>query len=134
VREAPTAARPTRSPQSPSIAKLPAYESERADKDYPALQNRSLRRLPNSTHPPIHANKYSEADDVWQGRVNRIWRLYFLIDGDEYVILSIIPHPKESSVNSPKRPRLTRRGSAPPPPHPFQPAGQGSEAIAKWIH
>ena len=32
--------------------------------------------------------------DVWQGRVTKGWRFYFKIERDEYVILSIIPHPK----------------------------------------
>jgi hypothetical protein len=42
----------------------------------------------------LHAKKYDEANDIWQARVNRSWRFYFVIRGDEYVILSIIPHPK----------------------------------------
>ena len=45
------------------------------------------------------AKKYDKANDIWQARVNRSWRFYFVIRGDEYVILSIIilsiiPHPK----------------------------------------
>jgi hypothetical protein len=40
------------------------------------------------------AKKYDEARDAWQARVNRSWRFYLVIRGDEYVILSIIPHPK----------------------------------------
>ncbi len=76
--------------------------TERADKDYAALP-KDIRKalakqlgflLDNLNHPSIHAKKYSEATGVWQGRVNRSWRFYFLIQGDEYVILSIIPHPK----------------------------------------
>jgi hypothetical protein len=50
--------------------------------------------LENRGHPSLHAKKYSEALDVWQGRVTRDWRFYFQIEGDEYVILSVIPHPK----------------------------------------
>jgi mRNA-degrading endonuclease RelE of RelBE toxin-antitoxin system len=76
--------------------------TERADKDYAAL-DKPIRKalakqlgllLENLTHPSIHAKKYSEAEGIWQGRVNRSWRFYFLIQGDEYLILSIIPHPK----------------------------------------
>jgi hypothetical protein len=44
--------------------------------------------------PPLHAKKYSDALDVWQARVTRDWRFYFRIESDEYVILSVIPHPK----------------------------------------
>ena len=50
--------------------------------------------LLNIGHPSLHAKKYNETLDVWQGRVTRDWRFYFTIDGDEYVVLSIIPHPK----------------------------------------
>jgi mRNA-degrading endonuclease RelE of RelBE toxin-antitoxin system len=76
--------------------------TERADKDYADLppnirkafakQLRFLLR--NLGHPSLHAKKYSESLDVWQGRVTRGWRFYFKIEGDEYVILSVIPHPK----------------------------------------
>jgi mRNA-degrading endonuclease RelE of RelBE toxin-antitoxin system len=53
-----------------------------------ALLSESLR------HPSLQAKKYDEAQDVWQGRVNRSYRFYFQISGDEYVIVRIIPHPK----------------------------------------
>ncbi len=45
-------------------------------------------------HPSLHAKKYDAAADLWQARVNRDWRFYFLIQGDAYVIVRIIPHPK----------------------------------------
>lgn len=38
--------------------------------------------------------KYSEANDVWQARVNGDWRFYFAIQGDTYEIITISPHPK----------------------------------------
>jgi plasmid maintenance system killer protein len=41
-----------------------------------------------------HAKKYDEANDIWQARVNRDWRFYFVIVDDAYVILDVIPHPK----------------------------------------
>ena len=76
--------------------------TENADKDYARLPvdirkafGKQLRfLLANRGHPSLRAKKYSEALDVWQGRVTRDWRFYFQIEGDEYVILSIIPHPK----------------------------------------
>ena len=76
--------------------------TERADKDYATLP-KEIRKalakqlgflLDNLNHPSLRAKKYSETDGVWQARVNRSWRFYFLIQGDEYVILSIIAHPK----------------------------------------
>jgi mRNA-degrading endonuclease RelE of RelBE toxin-antitoxin system len=76
--------------------------TEKADKDYarmPPLIRKAFAKqlrflLENRNHPSLRAKKYSETLDVWQGRVTRDWRFYFHIEGDEYVILSVIPHPK----------------------------------------
>ena len=76
--------------------------TERADKDYADLPvdvrkafAKQLRfLLANLRHPSLQAKKYSESMDVWQGRVTKGWRFYFKIEGDEDIILSIIPHPK----------------------------------------
>lgn len=51
--------------------------------------------LENLHHPSLRAKKYDEANDRWQARVNRSWRFYFIIEGDTYVILDVIPHPKK---------------------------------------
>jgi mRNA-degrading endonuclease RelE of RelBE toxin-antitoxin system len=75
--------------------------TERADKDYAGLPvnirkafAKQLRfLLDNLRHPSLQAKKYNEANDVWQGRVTRGWRFYFKIEGDEYIIISIISHP-----------------------------------------
>lgn len=48
----------------------------------------------NLHHPSLHAKKYDEPKDLWQARVNRDWRFYFLIQDETYLILAIIPHPK----------------------------------------
>ncbi|MFZ4507019.1 MAG: type II toxin-antitoxin system RelE family toxin [Fimbriimonas sp.] len=70
--------------------------TERADKDYAGPQE-PLRKafikqlgflVDNVSHPSINAKKYNDAEGIWQGRVNRSWRFYFLIEDDEYVILS----------------------------------------------
>ncbi len=76
--------------------------TERADRDYAGLPvnvrkafAKQLRfLLANLRHPSLHAKKYDETTDVWQARVTKSWRFYFKIEGDEYVIISIIPHPK----------------------------------------
>ena len=76
--------------------------TERADKDYAGLPvairkafAKQLRfLLVNLGHPSLHAKKYSQGMDVWQGRVTKGWRFYLKIERDEYVILSIIPHPR----------------------------------------
>jgi mRNA-degrading endonuclease RelE of RelBE toxin-antitoxin system len=48
----------------------------------------------NLRHPSLRAKKYDEANDLWQARVNKDWRFYFLIQDDVYYIVDIIPHPK----------------------------------------
>lgn len=48
----------------------------------------------NLLHPSLHANKYDEAKDLWQARVNREWRFYFTIADDTYRIQKVIRHPK----------------------------------------
>lgn len=59
--------------------------TERADKDFASLQKpirKSLAKqlgflLENLSHPSLNAKKYSEAEGIWQARVNRSWRFYF---------------------------------------------------------
>lgn len=48
----------------------------------------------NLRHPSLHAKKYDEATGLWQARVNRAWRFYFTIEGDVYVLHTIMAHPK----------------------------------------
>jgi plasmid maintenance system killer protein len=48
----------------------------------------------NLSHPSLRAKKYDERRDIWQGRVNRNWRLYFAIKADECFIIDVVPHPK----------------------------------------
>ena len=59
--------------------------TEKADKDYaglPVAVRKALGKqlrflLGNFKHPSLRAKKYSEALDVWQGRVTRDWRFLF---------------------------------------------------------
>lgn len=48
----------------------------------------------NLKHPSLHAKKYDEGLDLWQGRVDKAYRFYFTIDGDTYRIHSFKEHPK----------------------------------------
>jgi plasmid maintenance system killer protein len=48
----------------------------------------------NLHHPSLRAKKYDVARDLWQARVNRNWRFYFMIENGTYIIARIIPHPK----------------------------------------
>jgi hypothetical protein len=45
-------------------------------------------------HPSLHAKKYDENLNRWQARVTRDWRFYFRIEGDTYILLDIMKHPK----------------------------------------
>jgi mRNA interferase RelE/StbE len=45
-------------------------------------------------HPALRAKKYDEARNIWQARVNRDWRFYFIMTADTYLILNLTPHPK----------------------------------------
>ena len=75
--------------------------SDRARNDYrglpKTLQKRASKQfkllLSDRRHPSLHAKKYEGSGDVWQARIDRSYRFYFEIDGDVYVILSIIKHP-----------------------------------------
>ncbi|MBI4490961.1 MAG: hypothetical protein HY694_17900 [Deltaproteobacteria bacterium] len=48
--------------------------------------------LQDLRHPSLRAKKYDKTR--WQARVNGGWRFYFRIEGDAYILLDIIPHPK----------------------------------------
>ena len=43
-------------------------------------------------HPSLRAKKYGGVENVWQARVNRNVRFYFLIKGDAYILLNIEKH------------------------------------------
>jgi len=45
-------------------------------------------------HPSLHSKKYDEKEGIWQARVDRSYRFYFLIDKDTYILLSIKRHLK----------------------------------------
>ena len=45
-------------------------------------------------YPSLHAKKYDEATGLWQARINKSWRFYFVIVEDTYYIVSIKRHLK----------------------------------------
>ena len=59
-----------------------------------AFWKQSAFLLRDLTYPSLGAKKVDETNDVWQARVNRAWRFYFKIIGDEFHLLDITPHPK----------------------------------------
>ena len=70
-----------------SYADAPSSIQKRCDKQLALLQQ-------NLRHPSLRAKKYDKVRDIWQARVNRGWRFYFVIRGDLYNLLDLIPHPK----------------------------------------
>ena len=48
----------------------------------------------NIRHPSLHAKKYDTSTGLWQARINKSWRFYFLVTQDLYYIVSIKTHPK----------------------------------------
>jgi mRNA interferase RelE/StbE len=59
-----------------------------------AFDKQSLLLLQNLRHRSLRAKKYDESRDLWQARVTRGWRFYFLIRDDTYIMTDIIAHPK----------------------------------------
>ena len=50
--------------------------------------------LENYRHPSLNAKKYDDKLNLWQARINRVYRFYFIIQNDVYIIVSIKKHPK----------------------------------------
>ncbi len=46
----------------------------------------------NIRHPSLHAKKYEESTGIWQARVDKGVRFYFLIEDDTYILLDIREH------------------------------------------
>jgi len=67
--------------------KLPASIQQKADKQFEFLQF-------DIRHPSLHAKKYNENIGLWQGRIDKSYRFYFHIIEPDYIIISIINHPK----------------------------------------
>jgi len=50
--------------------------------------------LQNLRHPSLRAKKYDESQGLWQARVTRDWRFYFIIENDTYHLVGLTAHPK----------------------------------------
>jgi len=79
-----------------------ARRTPRFDRDIagapPAIQRAFEKQLTfllfDRRHPSLQVKKYDEARGLWQARVTLSWRFYFTIEGDTYVLRTLIPHPK----------------------------------------
>jgi mRNA interferase RelE/StbE len=59
-----------------------------------AFERRAAFLVHDLQYPSLRAKKYDETHDIWQARVNDMWRFYFQIEGDTYLLLDIMRHPK----------------------------------------
>ncbi len=66
---------------------LPKLIQKKADKQFAYL-------LENNQHPSLNIKKYQGFEDLWQGRIDKGYRFYFYIIDPDYIIISIIKHPK----------------------------------------
>ncbi|HXP83146.1 MAG TPA: hypothetical protein VN841_00410 [Bryobacteraceae bacterium] len=71
----------------------------KALKDAPAAVRKAVFKQvrlleQNLHHPSLRAKKYDESQDLWQARVNKDWRFYFLIRGNVTTSWTFVPHPK----------------------------------------
>jgi len=76
--------------------------TRRSKQDYDGLQpqirkafDKQVRLLAaDLRHRSLRAKKYDESRDLWQARVTKDWRFYFVIQNDTCIVTRIIPHPK----------------------------------------
>ena len=76
--------------------------------DYTSKFKRSFKSFPKDIHikfykqigflqddllyPSLHSKKYDEPTGVWQARIDKSVRFYFLIKKDTYVLIDIRKH------------------------------------------
>ena len=67
----------------------------KAPKDIQATFDKQVSfLLQNLRHPSLRAKKYDETSGIWQARVTRDWRFYFVIEDDTYHLINLTVHPK----------------------------------------
>jgi hypothetical protein len=60
-----------------------------------AIQKQLAFLLQDLRHPSLHTKRFPERGaDMWQARVTKNWRFYFVIEGDTYDLIDMIEHPK----------------------------------------
>lgn len=59
-----------------------------------AFDRKAALLLRDLRYPSLRAKKYDESRGIWQARINRDWRFYFLIKDDTYVLIDMMEHPK----------------------------------------
>lgn len=67
--------------------KLPKNLQTKADKQFEYLSI-------DFRHPSLNVKKYQGSENLWQGRIDKGYRFYFHVIEPDYIIISIINHPK----------------------------------------
>jgi len=67
--------------------KLSKEIQKKADKQFAYL-------LQDFRHPSLNAKLYSGTENLWQARIDKSYRFYFYIIDPNYVVISLINHPK----------------------------------------
>ena len=71
---------------------------EALGKALPAIQRAFWKQISllekDIRHPSLHAKKYDESADIWQARINKNWRFYFIIEKETIILIKIQKHPK----------------------------------------
>ena len=68
-------------------------------KDFPReIRNKFYKQanylLCDFRHSSLQVKKYNKIKNIWQARVDKNIRFYFLIENDNYILLDIKKHPK----------------------------------------
>ena len=50
--------------------------------------------IKDAAHPSLRVKKYSQAEQIWQARIDNNFRFYFLMKKNVCVLLEIKAHPK----------------------------------------
>lgn len=66
---------------------LPLVLQKKADKQFTFL-------ITDIRHPSLDIKKYQGQENLWQGRIDKGYRFYFHIIDPNYIVISIINHPK----------------------------------------
>ena len=57
------------------------------------FQKQASYLLSDFNYPSLRVKKYNKKQDIWQARVDKNYRFYFLIEKDTYFLLDIKTHP-----------------------------------------
>ncbi len=66
---------------------LPLVLQKKADKQFTFL-------ITDIRHPSLDIKKHQGQENLWQGRIDKGYRFYFHIIDPNYIVISIINHPK----------------------------------------